>query len=384
MVHLFLNCDEYLASQQIAELRAALGDNKELADLNYVEHAGERVRAVDLLAEADMMPFLTERRMIRVNGYFTALSKRLKSRKKADAADSPDPASDDDNDSSDTPTAARNEVESILRGLAQVSETCDLIFFDPVKMGERGPQPSVDASSILFKGFKADEKSGSKGAPGITELAQRKAVILHRLEPLGERNVTGWITQHVQQRPVPTRINGEATELLATRIGPDLRRLAAEVEKLSLYAGARSITAADVRLLVADESEEKLWTLTDGLSARDGRKALNALTELLQSDESPFALLGGIASAYRTLIRTKTLMQRGLRTKDQIARELALSPYTVEKAMGVASRYSFAQLDNIMERLFHANVAMVTGGDQATELEILVADLTLARAGQQT
>ena len=66
-----------------------------------------------------------------------------------------------------------------------------------------------------------------------------------------------------------------------------------------------------------------------------------------------------------------------MRGEDQIASELGASPYTVKKAMGVAGRYSDAQIARIVERVFQANVAMVTGGDQQTELQLLVADLTL-------
>lgn len=379
MVHLFLNCDEYLATQTIANLRAAISDTPELADLNYAEHEGERLRAVDLLAEADMMPFLTERRMIRVNGYFTALSKRLRPRRKGGEGEDPE---DDEAAADDTPAAARAEAEIILNGLGDVPETCDLIFFDPVRITDRGPANSVDMGAILGRGSKPDEKTGAKGAPGISELVRQKRVVLHTLPPVNASDrapdLANWIVKHGQERTPKVRIDQEAASLLARWIGGDLRRLAGEVEKLSLYADGRAITVADVRLLVADDSEEKMWNLTDGLSARNARAAMTSLAELLlQDDKLEFMILSSIAGNYRTIARVKALMARGIRGKDQIAAELGISAYTVGKAMEVANRFTDAQLAKIMDRVFQANVNMVTGGDQQTELQLLVADLTM-------
>lgn len=379
MVHLFLNCDEYLATQAIANLRAELSDNAELADLNYAEHEGERLRAVDLLAEADMMPFLTERRMIRVNGYFAALSKRLKPRRKGGDVDD---SADDEEGQDESPASARAEAEAILNGLATVPESCDLVFFDPVRMTDRGPANSVDMTTILGKGGKADGKTGAKSAPGIPELVKQKQAVLHNLPPVSADDrspaLAQWIVKHGQEQTPKARIDQEAAALLAKWIGGDLRRLAGEIEKLSLFAGSRTITTADVRLLVADESEEKMWNLTDGLSARNPRMAMASLAELLlQDDKLEFMILASIASNYRTIARVKALVGRGMRTDSQIAAELGISPFAAKKAMGVAARYSDAQLANIMDRVFQANVNMVTGGDQQTELQLLVADLTM-------
>ena len=118
--------------------------------------------------------------------------------------------------------------------------------------------------------------------------------------------------KHGQERTPKVKIEQEAAALLGTWIGGDLRRVASEVEKLSLYAGKRAITAADVRLLVADESEEKMWNLTDGLSARNAKMAMGSLAELLlQDDKLEFMILSSIAGNYRMIARVKALMARG-------------------------------------------------------------------------
>ncbi len=123
MVYLFLDCDEYLSSQRIAELRAALGD-PETADLNAVTLDGPKVSAADLLGHTAMMPFLAPRRLVLVDGYLTHLDRRMAA-------------------SESTDSAAHAEAADLLAGLSQTPDTSDLVFIDR----------SVDKRRALWRGF---------------------------------------------------------------------------------------------------------------------------------------------------------------------------------------------------------------------------------------
>jgi DNA polymerase III delta subunit len=79
---------------------------------------------------------------------------------------------------------------------------------------------------------------------------------------------------------------------------------------------------------------------------------------------------------YRLLIQVKTLMQRGVLAAEKIAAELHEKSFPVEKAQKLVGLYSFGELDAIMDRLLETDVAMKTGGDPDTLLDVLVADLT--------
>lgn len=347
MVHLFLNGDDYLTSQAIAGLKRALGD-PELASLNIAEVAGERATAADILAQASMMPFLCERRLLLVTGYLTALARRMKQ------SQSPE-------------SAAYAEAATFLEGLPAVPDTCDLVIVE-AELDEKGP---------LWKGFvlPGKDESVTRPVPGLTALSKQPDITLHALAT--PKDPSEWIRLHARERGF--QVEPLAVRLLADFIGSDLRRLQAEIEKLSLFAGSRPITPADVRLLVSDTKEEAIWALMDALSAREASKAFRTLHELWRDDENPFGLLSNIANNYRTLIRVKTLMgpPHNLRDNKEIAGRLKASPFPVQKAMGAASRYSFGELEAVLARLLEANLAMVTGADQATEIELLVADLTL-------
>ena len=58
---------------------------------------------------------------------------------------------------------------------------------------------------------------------------------------------------------------------------------------------------------------------------------------------------------------------------------LARVHFPVKKAMAQSRNYSLVQLEAIMDRLLTADVGMKTGADPATELDILVAELTRPR-----
>ena len=123
MIHLFLNADEYLASQRLDELKAALGD-PEMAGLNTTEVNGGQATIAHILAEASLMPFLADKRLVIVRGYLDALDKRLAASKS-------------------TESAAHSETAQFVARVHETPDTCDLVLVDN----------TVDKRRGLWKGF---------------------------------------------------------------------------------------------------------------------------------------------------------------------------------------------------------------------------------------
>lgn len=350
MVYLFLNADEYLVAQRLAELKAAMGD-PELAGLNIAEFGPSQLDPARLLAEASLMPFLAEKRLLIVRGYLDSLDKRMAASK--------------------TPgSAAYQEAAELLKRLPDAPETCDLVFIDA----------AVDKRRGLYKGFvlPAAGKEPERKVPGLDAQVKSGALQLVDLPTPDAKSLPGWIQQHARQHKI--NIQPDAVALLANFVGRNLRQLDNELEKLSLYAYGRAVTAGDVRAMVADASEEMIWNLTDGLCQRNGQKAMHALRELRRSDQAPLALLGSISRQYRLLIQVKTMMQRGVVAADKIAAELGEKSFPVEKAQKLTGLYSFAELDAIMDRLLETDMGMKTGGEDDTLLDLLIADLTTRKS----
>jgi DNA polymerase III subunit delta len=341
MIYLFLKADEYLVAQRIAALKMALGD-PEMADLNTKELDGSQIDAAEILYHANTMPFLCERRLVLVYGYLSYLDGRMAASKGTDSA-------------------AHVEAARLLQGLSDAPDNCDLVLVDD----------EVDRRRHLWKGFHLGDQGDT--VVGLGALVKDKRVHLEKLATPEPRALPGWIQSQARHKGV--EIDGQAVRMLADFVGSNLRQLDNELEKLAVYAGSRRVTAEDVRLLVSDAGDALIWDLTDALSQRNGRKAMQTLYELRRGDANPFYLLTMIARQYRIMAKVKEAMQAG-GDPDAIARRVAEKPYPVQKAMQQSRQYSSQDLDAIMERLLEADVAMKTGADADTEIDVLVAELT--------
>jgi DNA polymerase III subunit delta len=344
MIYLFLGADDYLLSRKIAELKRAMGD-AEMADLNVTTLEANQTSAADLLYHASTMPFLAERRMVIVNGYLAHLDKRMAASKGTDSA-------------------AYDEAAQLLPGIADLPDTCDLLFIES----------ELDKRRHLWRGFAQKKESGERTLTGIADLIKAKQIVQEELATPDPKQLPAWINTHAKNLGIG--IEGQAVQMLANFVGADLRRLENELQKLAAYASGRRITAADVQTMVSDASEGLIWDLTDALSQRDGRKAMRSLYELRRGDANPFYLLTMMARQYRILIKVKEAAHQGGGNEYEIAKQVGESPYPVKKAMQQTRAYTIAELEQIMDRLLTADHAMKTGADPETEIDVLVAELT--------
>ena len=345
MIYLFLDCDEYLATQRIRELKAAVGD-AELADLNISEWDGGATNASEILGQAAMMPFLAARRLILVRGYLAHLEKRMSASKS-------------------TESAAHSEAAQFLLGLREVSDTCDLLLIEN----------SLDKRRVIWKGFRIKQQDVEREVPGLQALIADKTVVQEDLATPDVKTLPNWIQQQVRARKI--NIEPRAIQLLAGYVGNNLRQLDNELEKLSLYAGDRAVSADDVNLMVSDASEAMIWNLTDALSQRNPAKAMHALHALRRGDAHPIYLLTMIARQYRVILKVKDAMRTHAGANEyDIAKVVRESPYPVKKAMQQVGSYSFTELVDLLDRFVIADNAMKTGADAETEIDLLIAELT--------
>jgi DNA polymerase-3 subunit delta len=135
--------------------------------------------------------------------------------------------------------------------------------------------------------FDAPDESKQAGKNEIAEFIQRK---------LRAENKT---------------MSGEAFEAFRTLVAPDLREIANELEKLSIYVGKRKeISETDVRAICSVSRESIIWDLTDSLGARRLSKAIAALENLLVLGEKPVGIVMMLAGQFRLTLLAKDLMLR--------------------------------------------------------------------------
>ena len=294
------------------------------------------------------MPFLAPRRLVIVNNFLAHLDRRLAASKS-------------------TTSAAHSEAAQLLEGLASLPELCDLVFID-----SRSP----DKRRHLWKGFTlaAADGASKRKIGGLQQLIVDKVARLEQPAEPDPRALPAWIQRHAKTKGIA--IAGPAVAKLAAHVGPNLRQLDNELDKLATFADDRAISPDDVQLLVSDAGEALIWDLTDAVSQRNGRRAMQSLYELRRGDANPFYLLTMIARQYRIMIKVKAAMASGQRNEYDIAKRVKESAYPVKKAMQQARNYSSAELDNVLDKLLIADHAMKTGADAETTIDLLVAELT--------
>lgn len=220
------------------------------------------------------------------------------------------------------------------------------------------------------------------------ELDRRKKLVKQAIgmgaavecRPLREQEAAAWV-QVRAKAAAGKHMAHDACQALVEKAGTDLRSLAAEVEKLALFAGdAPEITAAMVQAVVSGMSQGQIFDLTDALAEGRTGDAVAHLQVLLQQGDHPLQLLAALASHFRRLIEAGALARKGV-SAYQVAQARGQKPFYWEKLMKQARRYRREQLAGALERLLEADMAL-KGGSQSEErliLEMLVMELAAGR-----
>lgn len=176
---------------------------------------------------------------------------------------------------------------------------------------------------------------------------------------------------------------------LVSSVGPNLRGLATEVEKLSLYVDDRKqITATDVTAVVVPARQAEAFALAEAVGDRDLPKALRTLDEelwqvKLSPERSAIGLTMGLVSKMRLLLLTKELVRlkhlpanadysrvkaalsrlpEGLLPEEKKFNPAAMHPFPVSKALNQSANYSLDELRAAMEVLLTCNLRLVSSG----------------------
>lgn len=100
--------------------------------------------------------------------------------------------------------------------------------------------------------------------------------------------------------------------LLVERVGADLGRLQAEVDKAVAFAGGRgALDEATIEAVTSLVADAVIWTLTDAVLTRDANRGLQATHRLLEEGEASHRLLAMVSWQVRQLLELQDSMQRG-------------------------------------------------------------------------
>lgn len=333
LFYIFHGEDDLQRAEALKALRAEMGD-PQFADLNTTVLEGRSLSIGELRHHADAIPFLSDKRLVIVEGLLTRLDPRRK-------------ASDD---GEDTEEESNPELkQQLLDYLPGLAPTTSLVFVEHKKLA---------ANNAILKLADKDKKQAQVklfSAPPVDELPE-------------------WVVGRVEKKG--GAIDFSAANDLALFIGADLWALDSEIEKLIVFKRGETIRREDVRALVAPAQEQSIFELVDALGQRKTQKALELLHEQLRHNTSEFYLLTMIARQYRIMLQVRDLGARGMQT-DAIQKQLGLHPFVAKKMSEQARNYSVEQLEGIMFKLLETDVSLKTSRlEPALALDMLVVDLT--------
>jgi len=253
MIYLFYGPDKYRLEKRLAEIKQAANIGND--SINYREISGD-FNAATISSEAMAMPFLSEKRMLVINGLLASKDKAL--------------------------------LAEIVEWIPQVPAETEIVFVEA-----DAPDQRLLITKTLMKAAKVE--------------------VFANLTPLETaRIIETMVTTRGGQ------IDKQSASLLQMYLGNDLIKIENEVNKLVSFD--RIVNKENIELLVDAGYFNTIFDLTDAIAVRNAKKALQNLEKILENGESEIYLVTMIAMQIRNLMLVRDLKLHGLSESEIISK----------------------------------------------------------------
>jgi DNA polymerase-3 subunit delta len=257
----------------------------------------------------------------------------------------------------------------LVRGLGDLSAKAADRLRDALADARRAPSGwPAGGTTVLLVAAGVDRRAPALRIVPETNLVEVRA-------PVG-RAVLGWLQERARAQGV--QLVAEAAQTLVERVGEDLGRLHAELEKAALYVEPNGrVTDEAVRVLAGETRPRQYWELTQALEEGRRADALRLAAHLLESGDDPLVLLAWLVGYVRDLWRLLPAATQGVPAREAAkALQRRRPDWAVERLMTRAQTVGVRGLARAVERCFDVEQALKTGtGSPRALLTMLVADL---------
>jgi DNA polymerase III subunit delta len=256
-------------------------------DVFVIRDSAESTRG-DVMGAAQASPFLSEKRMVVVQGLVSSLKKA--------------------------------ESKPWVEGFSRVPTSTILIFADAV------PSATLEKAEI----FKA-----LKDTPDV------HAYPLPQLEG-GE--LTSWALGRAKLHGVG--ITPAVLAALLSRTGSDSWRIDAELQKLAAYANGQMVDLNMITDLVRVEAEADIFAFMDALASGQPARALGKLSDERSAGADDFQLFGMLLRQVRLLLQARDVLDGNPRAQKQdLAEGLSIHPFVAQKLLQEVRAWPPAKLE---------------------------------------
>jgi len=228
------------------------------------------------------------------------------------------------------------------------------------------PNPSACA---IFLGEKADLR-----LKFFQALEKKGAVVAFYHLP--EREAGRWLRRQAEQ--LGYTLSPEALSLLLERVGPHLRELQGELQKLTLLTKAKKqIQEEDVLNLTDDVREETPFELSRAVGHFAMKKTFHLLRKNLQQGDSPLLLLSLVIRHLRLLRKAQELRVKG-HSRREVEAKLKILPSRAEDFWQQVEKFPPAAMEEAWPLTWEADKALKSSrSDKGLILEKYLWDLFL-------
>ena len=319
-VYTLFGDEDYLTNLAADTIADKVLDKDSARDFNLTEFNLENVELADALAAADQLPMLSDRRVVRIDGVSVSGNK-----------------------SKDT---LREDDEALLSR-----------YLD-------SPSPSA---VVVFVATTLDRRRK------ISKLLLNNSYAVS-FERLSDGELQRWAIDRIARSGATAE--PEAVSLIVSKVGDDLRRLDAEIDKLTTASLPDKVISSQlVSELTSNTRELSNFELSDHLISKNRTGALRVLNKVLDDGAEPVMLLGLLSYNFHRLFLAKEMMDEGI-DRDEVAKVVRLPYGRAKEFMETARRADRASLRQTIKRLAEVDLAIKTSvATPRLQIEMLVSEL---------
>lgn len=185
-----------------------------------------------------------------------------------------------------------------------------------------------DLTLVLIAHEPPAKGKGARAQKSLVEAVGAAGGQVSRFDAPKARDLPAKLVQGARERSFILDI--DAARLLVDRLGESTTRLAAELDRLALWAGeGGAVRLDDLEAMVADTSEEVVWALSDAIVDRDPGSAAIAAARLTEQGESVTPLVYQAAKRLREARMAVEALEAG-KSAREIESSLPMHPYAAK------------------------------------------------------
>ena len=168
--------------------------------------------------------------------------------------------------------------------------------------------------------------------------------------------LSSWVKKHFAKYNI--KISDKDAYKLIYDCDNDMYYLHNEIMKLSSIVEDGVISSEEINKYSSGIIKDKIFDMLDALSTGDINKTLNIYKDLIALREPAMKILSLLYRHYNILIQLKGIENK---SKGEIASNVKIPPFTVDKYLSISRKYSHSQLKNILNDLLEIDEKIKMG-----------------------